>query len=78
MKQFDIFLHTFQDVHDFVEIATVQPFRVLIGNDRTRVNAKSFMGLFSLDLNAPVQVRADCNEEQYAHFQMAADRFLVK
>ena len=78
MKQFDISLHTFQDVHDFVEIATVQPFRVLIGNDRTRVNAKSFMGLFSLDLNAPVQVRADCNDEQYARFQLAADRFLVK
>ena len=78
MKQFDVFLHSFEDVHDFVEIATVQPFRILIGNDRTRVNAKSFMGMFSLDLNAPVQVRADCTDEQYIRFQLAADRFLVK
>ena len=78
MKQFDVLLNTFDDVHAFVEIATVQPFRVLVGNDRTRVNAKSFMGLFSLDFNGPLQVRADCTEEQYHNFQMAADRFLVK
>ena len=78
MKQFDVFLHSFEDVQDFVELATVQPFRILIGNDRTRVNAKSFMGIFSLDFNAPVQVRADCNDEQYTRFQLAADRFLVK
>ena len=78
MKQFDVLLNNFEDVHAFVEIATVQPFRILVGNDRTRVNAKSFMGLFSLDFNGPLQVRADCNEEQYLNFQMAADRFLVK
>ena len=78
MKQFDVLLNNFDDVHAFVEIATVQPFRVLVGNDRTRVNAKSFMGLFSLDFNGPLQVRADCTEEQYHNFQMAADRFLVK
>ena len=78
MKQFDVFLHSFEDVQDFVELATVQPFRILVGNDRTRVNAKSFMGMFSLDFHAPVQVRADCTDEQYTRFQLAADRFLVK
>ena len=41
MKQFDICLQTFEDVQDFVEIATVQPFRILVGNDRIRVNAKA-------------------------------------
>ena len=47
MKQFDIQLRSFEDIQDFVEIATVQPFRIVVGNDRTRVNAKSFMGMFS-------------------------------
>ena len=77
MKQFDIHLHSFQDIQDFVELATVQPFRIVVGNDRTRVNAKSFMGMFSLDLTAPVQVRADCSDEECACFKLAAARFLT-
>ena len=77
MKQFDICLRSFQDVQDFVELATVQPFRILVGNDRSRVNAKSFMGMFSLDLTTPVQVRADCTDEECAGFKLAAARFLA-
>ena len=77
MKQFDIVLRSFEDVQDFVEIATVQPFRVLVGNDRTRVNAKSFMGLFSLDFNQPVHVRADCTDEECQRFQAALKKYLA-
>ena len=77
MKQFDIILHSFAEVQDFVEVATVQPFRVVVGNARTLVNAKSFMGMFSLDFSAPVQVRADCTQEQCERFKEAAARFLV-
>ena len=77
MKQFDIELHSFSDVQDFVEVATVQPFRILVGNDRARVNAKSFMGMFSLNFSEPVQVRADCTEDQCLLFQQAAARFLA-
>lgn len=77
MKHFDIILHSFEDVQSFVELATVQPFRIVVGNDRTRVNAKSFMGMFSLDFSIPVQVRADCTEEQCDRFKEAAARFLI-
>ena len=77
MKQFDIELHSFDDVQDFVEVATVQPFRVVVGNDRTLVNAKSFMGMFSLDFSEPVHVRADCTEEEIHRFKAAAARFLA-
>ena len=77
MKQFDIVLRSFKDVQEFVELASVQPFRIVVGNDRTRVNAKSFMGMFSLDYDLPVQVRADCTEEEYARFKNAAQRFLA-
>ncbi|MBQ7416365.1 MAG: HPr family phosphocarrier protein [Oscillospiraceae bacterium] len=77
MKQFDIALHSFEDVQDFVEVATVQPFRILVGNDRARVNAKSFMGMFSLDFSEPVHVRADCTDEECSRFKQAAARFLV-
>lgn len=77
MKQFDIVLHSFQDVQDFVEIATIQPFRVLVGNDRARVNAKSFMGMFSLDYSQPIPVRADCSDEECQQFKSIAARFLA-
>ena len=77
MKQFDIVLHSFQDVQEFVEIATVQPFRILVGNDRARVNAKSFMGMFSLDYSQPIQVRADCSDEECNRFKTVAARFLA-
>lgn len=77
MKQFDIVLRSFEEVQDFVEIATVQPFRVLVGNDRIRVNAKSFMGLFSLDFSEPVHVRADCTDEECARFMAAVSKYLA-
>ena len=77
MKQFDIVLNSFVDVQEFVELATVQPFRILVGNDRTRVSAKSFMGMFSVDYTQPVHVRADCTEEECTQFKLAAARFLA-
>lgn len=77
MKQFDIELRSFADVQDFVEIATVQPFRVLVGHDHVWVNAKSFMGLFSLDFAKPIHVRSDCTDGEYTLFREAAGKYLV-
>lgn len=77
MKQFDIALRSFQDVQDFVSVATVQPYRVLAGNSHSWVNAKSFMGMFSLDFARLVQVRVDCDEDACCRFKQAAARFLA-
>ena len=52
MREFTVSIRSFQDVKDFVSLATIQPFRVLVGNGRQWVNAKSFMGMFSLDFRA--------------------------
>ena len=77
LKQFDIVLRSFAEVQEFVEVATVQPFRVVAGNSRTLVNAKSFMGMFSLDFSEPVHVRVDCTEEECALFRAAAGKYLA-
>ena len=77
MKQFDIVLRSFSEVQEFVEVATVQPFRVVVGNSRTLVNAKSFMGMFSLDFSEPVHVRADCTDEECVRFRSAAGKYLA-
>ena len=78
MKEFTINIRSFEDVQEFVSLATVQPFRVLVGNDRYRVSGKSFMGMFSLDCTEPLQVRMDCTDEEFEAFRQAAQRFLVK
>ena len=78
MREFSIEIHSFQDVQEFVSVATVQPFRVLVGNDRCRVNGKSFIGMFSLDDSEPLKVRADCDGEAFRQFQEAVSRFAVE
>ena len=78
MQEFDITIHSFEEVQDFVALATVQPFEISVGNHHQRVNAKSFMGMFSLDYSQPVQVRAQCSEADFEHFRTVADRFAVK
>ena len=78
MREFSISIHSFQEVMEFVSLATVQPFRILAGNDRSRVNAKSFMGMFCLDYSEPVQVRVDCSAEEFQQFRLAAARFAAE
>lgn len=77
MKEFSIALHSFADVQDFVSIAMVRPFRVLVGSEKHRVNGKNFIGMLTLDYSQPVLVHADCDEEALALFQQDAARFLI-
>ena len=72
MQEFHIALKSFQEVQEFVVLATQQPFRVLVGNDVQQVNAKSFMGMFSLDFTRPVKVHADCDPDAFAAFRQDA------
>ncbi len=69
MWQFNIRVCSFRQIQDFVALAMVQPFEVLVGNDKQMVNGKSFMGMFTLDFRRPLQVRVKCNEEQFGKFQ---------
>jgi len=55
----------------------VQPFEVLVGNDKKKINGKSFIGMFSLDFKKPVQVSVKCSDEEYAKFRKDVAQFLV-
>ena len=72
MHQFDICVKSFRQIQDFVSLAMVQPFEVLVGNERQQVNGKSFIGMFTLDYIRPLQVHVKCSEEQFVHFYQAA------
>ena len=78
MQEFNISLHSFQDVKEFISLATVQPFPVLVGNDVQQVNAKSFIGMLSLDFSRPLQVQADCDIHALRTFQQKVCKFLCE
>ena len=73
--EFQIRIRSFQEVQEFVKIATVQPFRVFLGNDHQSANATSFMGVVSLDHRRPLRVSADCGAEEFARFREQAAPF---
>jgi hypothetical protein len=60
-----------------VDIAVEQPFEVDLISGRYIVNAKSIMGVFSLDLANPILMKADCPARDAAAFEEKIRPFLV-
>ena len=56
MKNFKIQLKTIDDVKDFVNIVSKVSYDVDLSSGRYVVDAKSIMGIFSLDLSKPINV----------------------
>ncbi|MBO4941496.1 MAG: HPr family phosphocarrier protein [Clostridia bacterium] len=64
MKTFDILLKSPEDVKNFVNIATKYDFDIDLTSGRYVVDAKSIMGIYSLDLSKAVKVEIhndDCS-----------------
>ena len=77
MWQFDICVRSFRQVQDFVALAMVQPFEVLVGNDKQMVNGKSFMGMFTLNFKKPLRVTVKCTDEEFGKFKRQASEILA-
>lgn len=63
MKTFNIALKSINDVKDFVNSVNKYDFDVDLTSGRYVVDAKSIMGIFSLDLSKPIKVEVhstDC------------------
>jgi len=58
MKTFNILLKSINDVKDFVNISNRYDFDVDLTSGRYVVDAKSIMGIFSLDLSKSIKVEA--------------------
>ena len=78
MREFQIRLQSVQDVQEFVSLSTARGFPVIIRDANNKVNGKSFMEMFCLDLCGPLRVDADCSEEEFAAFCGDAERFLIR
>lgn len=78
MREFFIRLSSMDDIAQLVSIATVQDCRVeLRSGDRT-TSAKSLMGLFNFDMDAPIHVKVDGQEESVTAFCDAVAAFVVE
>ena len=58
MKNMQITLKNIQDVREFVNIVVLLEYEVDLAQGRYIIDAKSIMGIFSLDLLAPISVIA--------------------
>ncbi len=56
MKSFEILLSSINDIKVFVNIVNKYEFDVDLTSGRYVVDAKSIMGIFSLDLSKPIKV----------------------
>ncbi len=75
MRTFNLMLNTIDDVKDFVNIVSKCDFDVDLTSGRYIVDAKSIMGIFSLNLSKPIMVEVhsdDCDS-----FIADVKRFMV-
>ncbi|MBD5143621.1 MAG: HPr family phosphocarrier protein [Ruminococcus sp.] len=76
MTETKIKLNTFADVQAFVSIITTFAFDIDLVSGRYIVDAKSIMGIYSLDLASPIALRA-YTEDAEELFE-AIDKYIVK
>lgn len=62
MKTFNIMLKSINDVKNFVNIVNKYDFDVDLTSGRYVVDAKSIMGIFSLDLSKPIKVEVHADD----------------
>jgi phosphotransferase system HPr-like phosphotransfer protein len=78
LKKIAIKLHSIDDVRRFVTAASLQVFEIDIVTGRYIVDAKSIMGLFSLDLSKPIFVEAHADTDEAKDFFEAIKEFEAK
>ena len=72
----NILLNTINDVENFVNIVTKYDFEVDLTSGRYIIDAKSIMGIFSLDLSKPIKVDAACDAN--SKFLAEISPFIIK
>ncbi|MFA9381983.1 MAG: HPr family phosphocarrier protein [Acetanaerobacterium sp.] len=76
MKTANIMLNTINDVKDFVAVVNKYDFDVDLISGRYAVDAKSIMGIFSLDLSKPIALQGHC--DNCTEFDADIEKFIIK
>lgn len=76
MKSYEIFLKSIIDVKNFVNAVNHFDFEIDLVSGRYVVDAKSIMGIFSLDLSRPITLRVFSDDVE--EFEKAIGEFVFK
>ena len=77
MTSKNIQLLSINAVKEFVNATTLADFEIDLVSGRYTVDAKSIMGIFSLDLSKPITLVANCDAEKAAAFFDKISAFIV-
>lgn len=75
MTTFNLLINSINDVKDFVNSVSKYDFDVDLTSGRYVVDAKSIMGIFSLDLSKPIKV--EVHSDNCEAFLNEVKRFIV-
>ena len=78
MTTHTIRLHNIAQVKDFVNQCSGCSFEITRSSGQAVINAKSIMGLFGLDLNAPIVMRTEGEGEELAAFLKEVGKYIVE
>ena len=74
MKSVQIYLKMASQVKDFVSIVQNYSFDIDLRSDRYVVDAKSILGIFSLDLSKPINVEIHSTDKDMAECEQLLER----
>ncbi|HEX3037722.1 MAG TPA: HPr family phosphocarrier protein [Oscillospiraceae bacterium] len=75
MQTSTIMLSSIEAVKKFVTLTNQYDFVINLATDKYKIDAKSIMGVFSLDLSKPVTVEVDTANEGAANFLAEIKQF---
>ena len=78
MKELKILLGTIEDVKEFVNITNKYEFECDLVSGRYAIDAKSIMGIFSLDLSKPLNMVIRGEGKSTEAFIEETEKFIVK
>ena len=76
MTKTTVFLQAINDVKEFVNIVMKYDFDIELVSGRYAIDAKSIMGIFSLDLSKPIQLNAHTDDAE--DLLKDLNKFIVK
>ena len=77
MHSFQVRFRSFEDVRDFVFLASAQCFDVTVHSGSSHADGKSLMVLLGLDYSQPLWVHCSCDGAQAHGFMEQTKRFCV-
>ncbi|MDR0249264.1 MAG: HPr family phosphocarrier protein [Oscillospiraceae bacterium] len=78
MKSFNVLFDSIGSVKRFVAAACQMPFDIDVIGGRYVIDAKSIMGIFSIDLSKPVRVEVHGTDEDFSAFKAQVETLVVE